>query len=144
MTNIILDVDPGYDDVVAIMLANLSDKLNVLGITVVAGNQSIDNNVENTLDICDYLNIDTPVFKGSSKPITRNQVIAKGKFSQTSLKNIKFNNVSKKIEMINAIDYIIDTINNSSTPITIVATGPLTNIALAIKKNQIFKKKLRE
>lgn len=61
---IILDCDPGHDDAVAIMLAGKSPKIDLLGITVVAGNQTIEKTVKNALNVCQYLGLDTPVYAG--------------------------------------------------------------------------------
>ncbi len=134
MKTIILDCDPGYDDIVALMMAYYDPNINIAGITVVAGNQPIENSVKTTFDICSYLGIDIPIYKGSKKPLVREQIIAKGKFSQQPLNNITFDS-KDNYQCEDAINFIIKTLRQSSSPIVINATGPLTNIAKAIKQD---------
>ena len=66
---IILDCDPGHDDAVAIMLAGINPKIELLGITVVAGNQKLEKTVNNALKICNHLNLNIPIYAGMSKPM---------------------------------------------------------------------------
>ncbi len=68
-TKIILDVDTGSDDAVAIMTALLSPELEVLGICTVNGNRCIEMTTENTLRVVEYLGSDVPVFKGCAMPL---------------------------------------------------------------------------
>ena len=68
---VIIDTDPGYDDACAIALASVSDKLEILGITSVAGNNTIENVNQNDLNIASYLNISAPVVQGVSSPLKR-------------------------------------------------------------------------
>lgn len=74
---IILDCDPGHDDAVAIMLAAKSPQIDLLGITVVAGNQTLEKTTANALNVCQYLGLDIPVYAGCGQPMIRDkQVIA--------------------------------------------------------------------
>ena len=73
---IILDCDPGHDDAVAIMLAGINPKIELLGITVVAGNQKLEKTVNNALKICNHLNLNVPIYAGMSKPMVREQLPA--------------------------------------------------------------------
>ena len=73
---IILDCDPGHDDAVAIMLAAINPKIELLGITVVAGNQKLEKTVNNALKVCNHLNLNVPVYSGMSRPMIREQLIA--------------------------------------------------------------------
>lgn len=73
---IILDCDPGHDDAVAIMMAGKHPSLDLLGITVVAGNQTLDKTLVNALNVCQCIGLDVPVFKGCSKPLVREQITA--------------------------------------------------------------------
>ena len=70
---IILDCDPGHDDAIAILLAARNPSIDLLGITVVAGNQTLDKTVVNALNVCQYLGIDVPVYKGCGQPMIREQ-----------------------------------------------------------------------
>ena len=60
---IILDCDPGHDDAVAILLAGINENIELLGITVVTGNQTLDKTTKNALNVCQWLGLDVPVFK---------------------------------------------------------------------------------
>ena len=128
---IIIDTDPGYDDTLAIVLASLSNQFEILGITTVAGNQSIDKVTKNALNITSFLNISCPVAKGASEPLIRPLVVATV-HGVTGLDNINFEPHNRKIHEKNAVNFIIDSCLNNDK-ITIVTIGPLTNIALALK-----------
>ena len=129
---IIIDTDPGYDDTCAIGLASISDKLEILGITSVAGNQTIENVTKNALDIASYFNISAPVAQGASCPIVKPLQVAESVHGKTGLDNINIPPHNKVKHEKNAINFIIDTCL-SNDKITIVTIGPLTNIALALK-----------
>ena len=64
---VIMDVDTGLDDVMALLLASRSERIDIKGITTVFGNQSVDKTCENTLKMCELLGIDAPVAKGARK-----------------------------------------------------------------------------
>ncbi|MEG2143818.1 MAG: nucleoside hydrolase, partial [Oscillospiraceae bacterium] len=71
-TNIIIDCDPGIDDAIALALAIASmDKLNILGITTVTGNQTIENVTDNALKLCKLFGADIPVARGAEKSLIR-------------------------------------------------------------------------
>ena len=130
---IILDCDPGHDDAVAIMLAAINPKIELLGITVVAGNQKLEKTVNNALKVCNHLNLDVPVFSGMSRPMIREQLIADDIHGETGLDGPKFDELKIKAEDKHAVNFIIDTLMNSDEKITLVPTGPLTNIGMAIR-----------
>ena len=140
---IILDCDPGHDDAVAIMLAAISPKIELLGITVVAGNQKLEKTVNNALKVCDHLNLDIPVYSGMSRPMIREQVIADEIHGETGLDGPIFGELKKKIEEKHAVNFIIDTLMNSDEKITLVPTGPLTNIAMAMRFEPRIIEKIR-
>ena len=130
---IILDCDPGHDDAVAIMLAGINPKIELLGITVVAGNQKLEKTVNNALKVCNHLNLDVPVYSGMSRPMIREQLIADDIHGETGLDGPKFEELKIKAEDKHAVNFIIDTLMNSDEKITLVPTGPLTNIGMAIR-----------
>ena len=101
---IILDCDPGHDDAVAIMLAAINPKIELLGITVVAGNQKLEKTVNNALKVCNHLNLDVPVFSGMSRPMIREQLIADDIHGETGLDGPKFEEL-KIIGRISLYDY---------------------------------------
>ena len=130
---IILDCDPGHDDAVAIMLAAINPKIELLGITVVAGNQKLEKTVNNALKICNHLNLNVPVYSGMSRPMIREQLIADDIHGETGLDGPKFEELKIKAENKHAVNFIIDTLMNSDEKITLVPTGPITNIGMAIR-----------
>ena len=142
---IILDCDPGHDDAIAIMLAGVHEKFDLLGITTVAGNQTIEKVTINALKICDYLNLNIPIYKGMTAPLMRKkQIIAEDFHGKTGLDGIKLPDTDKKEKSEHAVNFIIDTLLNSNEKITLVPVGPLTNIAMALKFEPLIKKKIEK
>lgn len=145
MRNIILDCDPGHDDAVAIILAAKNKEINLLGITIVAGNQTLEKTAVNALKVCQHLNIDCEVYKGSAEPLVREkQEIADNIHGETGLDGPVFEELNRKINEKNAVQYIVDTVMTSTSKVTLVATGPLTNIALALKYEPKIKENIDE
>ena len=140
---IILDCDPGHDDAVAMMIAAISPKIDLLGITVVAGNQKLEKTVKNALKVCNHLNLNIPVYSGMSRPMIREQVIADDIHGETGLDGPVFEEVKIEVEKKHAVNFIIDTLMNSEEKITLVPTGPLTNIAMAMRFEPRIIKKIK-
>ena len=145
---IILDCDPGHDDAVAIMLAIASEEIDLLGITCVGGNATLENTKLNALKICSLLNRqDIPIFEGAYKPLFYDLVTAEhvhGKSGLDTDGDPIFLNTNHKIQELNAVDFIIKTCKQSAEPIYICPTGPLTNIALSLQKDPSIKDKIKE
>ena len=129
---IILDCDPGHDDAIAILLAGNNPAIDLLGITVVAGNQTLEKTGLNTLKLCQYLNIDVPVCLGSANPIVKEIEVCEAIHGETGLDGFEFKPLNRGFDSRNAIEFICQTILNSKEPVT-VTTGPMTNLALAMK-----------
>jgi len=129
---VIIDTDPGYDDACAIALAGITDKFEILGITSVAGNQTIEKVTQNALAIASYLNISAPVCQGVSGPLIKPIQVAPLIHGITGLDNVNLPPHNKVKGEKNAINFIIDSCL-SNDKITLVTIGPLTNVALAIK-----------
>ena len=142
---IILDCDPGHDDAVAIMLAAASNDIEILGITCVGGNSTLENTKLNTLKICTLIErTDIKIFAGSDKPIKYDLVTASHVHGKSGLDkggNPIIVNPSYKIEEESAVDFIINECHANKDPIYLCPTGPLTNIALSLKKDPSIKKK---
>ena len=131
---IILDCDPGHDDAIAILLAARNPSIDLLGITVVAGNQTLDKTVVNALNVCQYLGIDVPVYKGCGQPMIRDkQIVAGDIHGESGLDGPVFGPLTKRAEAQHAVNYLVDTLLASDGDITLVATGPLTNLAMAMR-----------
>ena len=132
-TKIILDCDPGHDDAVAIMLAGKSPKIDLLGITVVAGNQTLDNTQRNALNVFQCLGLDVPVYAGCGQPMIREKMTAGDIHGKTGLDGPVFEPLTRKLEPEHGVNFIIRTLMESNDPITMVTTGPMTNLGMAIR-----------
>jgi purine nucleosidase/pyrimidine-specific ribonucleoside hydrolase len=149
MKPILLDVDAGVDDTLAIMLALLSPALEVRGITTVAGNvpvRSCTRNVLLTLEILSpTLHVLPPVAQGASVPLHHTLFTAKEVHGNDGIGGASTFYHSPKAGSTrkNGVDLILETVKREAN-LTLVATGPLTNIALALKKDFSTMKRLRE
>lgn len=142
---ILLDCDPGHDDAVAIMLAGRNPEIHLLGITVVAGNQTIEKTTKNALNVCQYLGLDVPVYAGCGQPMIRGrQIIADDIHGKTGLDGPVFASLVKKAGDKHGVNFIIDTLMASEGDITLVATGPLTNLAMAMRMEPDILPKIKE
>jgi ribosylpyrimidine nucleosidase len=141
---IILDCDPGHDDAIAIILAAKHPKLELLGITVVSGNQTLEKTGKNTLNICQYLDIDVPVCLGASEPLVKDMEVCSKIHGESGLDGFDFPELSISYDRRLAAQFIIDTLSSSMEKVTMITTGPMTNLALALKLNPKIKKKIQE
>ena len=141
---IIIDCDPGHDDAIAIMMAANNPKLDLLGITIVAGNQVVEKTCQNGLNVCQSLGIKVPVYAGMSLPMVREQVVAANVHGETGLDGPVFGPLQIKAEEKHAISYIIETLMASNDDITLVPIGPLTNIAMAMRIEPRIIPKIKE
>lgn len=141
---IIFDCDTGHDDAIAIMLASKHPDIELLGITTVNGNAQADKTVINTLNVCQHLDINAPVFKGCELPIVRDQFNALDVHGESGLDGPVFGPLTRKAEDKHAVMYLIDTIMASDGDITIVPVGPLTNIAMAMRLEPAICKKIKQ
>ncbi len=73
---VILDCDVGHDDAVALMLGAARPDIDLIGICAVAGNQTLDKTLTNTLNVVQHLGLDIPVYAGMDRPMVRNQIVA--------------------------------------------------------------------
>ncbi|MEG1181746.1 MAG: nucleoside hydrolase, partial [Oscillospiraceae bacterium] len=137
---IIIDTDPGIDDAVAIMLAAASDRLNIVGLTPVDGNVSAKYTIPNALKISEFLKIDCPVAKGATHQLlTKNTIFASGTHGTDGLGGVKLPEPKGDYDKRPAWDFIYDTAKEFGKELELVAIGPLTNVALAIKNHPDLK-----
>lgn len=141
---IILDCDPGHDDAVAIMLAAKSEKLDLLGITVVAGNQTLEKTQVNARNVCQCLGLDVPVYAGCGQPMVREKMVAADIHGETGLDGPVFEPLTKPLEEKHAVQFIIDTLMGSDGDITMVTTGPMTNLAMAMRMEPRIVEKIEQ
>jgi len=145
---IILDCDPGHDDAVAIMLATAHEDIDLLGITCVAGNATLVNTTNNALKICSLIgNSKIPIFSGADKPLHYELITAEHVHGKSGLDTdgqpINISDGCSLQEM-HAVDFIINTCHQQSELLYLCSVGPLTNIALALKKDPTIKSKIKE
>lgn len=140
---IIMDVDPGHDDAIAILLAASSPNIELLGISVASGNQTIEKTSINTSNICHYLGINVPIAKGSPCPLIKEPLICKEIHGESGLDGFNFPSYNHKFDTRSGAQLIIDTIMNNDD-VTVVTTGPLTNLALAIRLEPKIIKRIKE
>lgn len=142
---ILLDCDPGHDDAIAIMLAGKNPKIDLLGITVVAGNQTLEKTVVNALNVCQYFNLDVPVYAGCGRPMIRDkQIISDEIHGVSGLDGPNFDPLVKVLEQKHGVNYIIDTLLASEGDITLVSTGPLTNYGMALRMEPAIASKIKQ
>ena len=126
---IIIDCDPGHDDALMLMLAFGSGMFDVRAVTTSAGNQTQEKTLANTLKILSLIGANVPVYRGSDTPFFRNLVIAEYVHGESGLHGVDFAEATFKAESIMAVEGIARILAESEEKITIVPTGPLTNIA---------------
>lgn len=130
----ILDCDVGHDDAVALMVAARHPALELLGVTAVAGNQTLDKTLPNTLHVCQHLGLDVPVYGGMSLPMVRDQVTAGDVHGESGLDGPVFEPLTwKQAEKEHAVNYLIRTLMASDGDVTLVPVAPLSNIAMAMR-----------
>ena len=128
--NVILDVDTGIDDAVAIALATYSNKLNVKLITTIAGNLSVNEVTKNTLNFLQAINKrNIPVVEGANKPLEREKDDSIQAHGKKGLGKYKFPKCELKALKCDPVEKMYDVIMKSKEKIIIIALGPLTNIA---------------
>jgi len=133
---IIFDTDPGTDDAMALMLALHSPELEVLAITVVPGNVTAQQGLENALRMVSLANrCDIPVAGGAQHPLFQKLITAEFWHGKNGLANIDLPASKCNVDPRFGPDLIIDLVRASPHQITLVPVGPLTNIALAIQKD---------
>jgi inosine-uridine nucleoside N-ribohydrolase len=135
MTAAILDCDPGHDDAIALLLALASPEINVLGVTTVSGNQTLEKTTANAIRVLDHIGRrDVPVAAGANRPLVRERQTAAEVHGESGLDGPRLPPPSRTPEQAHAIDWIASTVMESPEPITLIATGPLTNIALLVAR----------
>lgn len=143
MAKIIIDADPGVDDALAIILACKSEFIELLGITIVAGNTGIENGIKNTfktLDLCNKNYI--PVYKGAESSLENRKVEAAYVHGKNGFGDLEYEPIIRSTSG-DAIEYLIKMVNENPGEIDLVAVGPLTNVALAIMRDKNFASNLK-
>ena len=132
---IIIDCDPGQDDAINLLLAmSVPERLEIIGITTVAGNVPLPLTQRNARLICDIAaRRDIPVFAGCDRPLKRALVTAENVHGVSGIDGIEIRAPRHPLATLHAVDFIVEALHAAARPITIVATGPLTNVAAALR-----------
>ena len=133
---VILDCDPGQDDAVALFLAlSSTDELDVLGITTVAGNVPLALTQRNARMMCDIAGReDLRVFAGCERPLELDPITAEYIHGSTGIDGVAVFEPKTPLQEQHAVDFLIEALLNSKDPVTLIPTGPMTNIATAIQR----------
>ena len=135
MEKIILDCDPGHDDAIAILLAAGNPEIDLLAITTVAGNQTLEKVTRNAMSVCAAGGITVPIAAGASGPLVKAQYVAEDIHGDSGLDGPVLPAATLQLDPRHAVDVIIEIVMAEEPgTVHLVPTGPLTNIALAIRK----------
>ena len=131
-TPILLDCDPGHDDAIALLLAVASPELELLGVTTVAGNQTVEKTTANAIRVLELVGSDVPVAAGAGRPLVREPYVAAYVHGETGLDGPDLPPARREPVDQHAVDFLAERIDGA----TLVATGPLTNVALLLAREE--------
>ena len=133
--NLIIDVDTGIDDALALILVYIKAGHRIIGITTCGGNVGVEKTTQNTLGVVSLLGVGIPVFRGAEKPLKRHKYIsAEDYHGKNGLCNVSLPTKIKE-EPKSAVEFLVSQLKSAKFPITIIGLAPPTNIALAIQKD---------
>lgn len=145
MRRILLDCDPGHDDAIAILLAARAPEIQLEAITTVAGNQTLDKTTRNALKICGVAGIrDVPIAAGMDRPLVRPLRVAADIHGASGLDGPSLPEPDMSPAPIHGVDLLIERLLASDGDLTIVATGPLTNVAAALRREPRIAPKIQQ
>lgn len=144
--DLVLDCDPGHDDAIALMLALGNPTTNLLGVTTVSGNHTLPKVTRNALSVLQLSGApDVAVHPGCERPLVRAREIADEIHGASGLDGVELPEPAAAPSHEHAVDYIIRTLmSRPAGSVTLVPTGPLTNIALAVRREPRIAERVRE
>ncbi len=135
-TPILLDCDPGHDDAIALLLALASPELELLGVTTVAGNQTLEKTTANALRVLELAGRgDVPVAAGADRPLARELFTAAYVHGESGLDGPALPEPQGAPVDQHAVDFLAERILGCDRPVTLVPVGPLTNVALLLARH---------
>ena len=143
-TPIILDCDPGHDDALAMILASCNPAIDLRGITTVSGNGAIDKVTLNARRVATLAKINVPIAEGAGKSILGAFESATDIHGESALDGANLPEPKVPLEAMHAVDLMAKLIKGSEEAMTIVATGPLTNVALFLKMYPELRNRIKE
>jgi len=130
---VLIDCDPGHDDAIALLLALASPELDVLGVTTVAGNQTLAKTTANALRVLEFVaRTDVSVAAGADRPLVREPSVAADVHGESGLEGPNLPPPSTEPLAEHAVNFLAGRLLASDERVTLVATGPLTNVALLL------------
>ena len=138
---VIIDCDPGHDDALALLLAAGDPRLRLLGVTTVAGNQTLDKTTRNALRILALAGaVDVPVAAGSDRPLVGELTVAEDIHGSSGLDGPELDGPDLDVPVgevagVHAVELMRRLIIGGDAPVTLIATGPLTNVALLLRSH---------
>ncbi|ANW21611.1 nucleoside hydrolase [Streptomyces clavuligerus] len=142
---IVLDCDPGHDDAIALLLAAGDPAVDLLAITTVAGNQTVEKTTLNALRVCTVAGItDVPVAAGCARPLVRAPIVAGDVHGESGLDGPRFGEPRVRAVPEHAVELTRRVLTEHPEPVTLVPTGPLTNIALLLTRYPECASSIRE
>ena len=132
---VIIDCDPGHDDALALLLAAGDRRLRLLGVTTVAGNQTLDKTTANALKMLALAGVDVPVAAGCDRPLLGRLSVAEDIHGATGLDGPDLDMPVAEVAGVHAVELMRRLIEGSPEPVTLIATGPLTNVALLLSSH---------
>ena len=141
-TKILIDCDPGHDDAVAILFA--ARHLNLVGVTSVYGNNTVENTTRNALAIIELAGIDVPLAMGCGEPLAQRRVGAAAVHGKGGLEGAELPQPKRRPIGAHAVDFIIDMASRHRGELVLATIGPETNVALALRREPRLAVWLRE
>ena len=140
---IIIDSDTAGDDAAAIILAAKSPTVEILGVTVAAGNVSLEQAALNSMAALELAGSSAPVYLGATTPLSGEEKECFSVYGKDGMGEADIIHPQGKPQEKNAIDFILDTVRSNPGEVELVALGPVTNVALAIQKDRETMLKLK-
>jgi inosine-uridine nucleoside N-ribohydrolase len=135
-TPILIDCDPGHDDAIALLLALASPEVELLGVTTVSGNQTVEKTTANALRVLELAGGESvPVAAGAGRPLVRELFVAAYVHGESGLDGPALPPPQGSPLEQRAVDFLAERVLASERPVTLIATGPLTNVALFLARH---------
>ena len=133
---LLIDCDPGHDDAMALLLALASPEVELRGVTTVSGNQTLEKTTANALRVLEFVGRDgVPVAAGADRPLVRERFVAAYVHGETGLDGPDLPPPRGRPLERHAVDFLAETILASQRNVTLVPTGPLTNVGLLLARH---------
>lgn len=130
---ILMDCDPGIDDAIALAMAHASPDLEIEAVTTTFGNVGLDHTTNNALRVLEWIGSSAPVYRGVSAALLTDTVDATAYHGETGLEAPGIPQPTRPAESTDAVTMLIEHLRSVDEPRTVVATGPLTNLAMALR-----------